>query len=173
MDFRNLVQTRRSHRLFSNKLIDADTVKLILRAALMSPTSKGRRSWQFIVVDELTDLKKLSDCKAMGTDALKTSPLAVVVLVDKANECWIEDGSVAAISMQYQAEELGIGSCWIQIRGHYLSDGSSSEDVVRGILEIPDSQSVLCIIAFGHALDSRKPQNEERLKWENVHIGKF
>ena len=32
---------------------------------------------------------------------------------------------------------------------------------------------VLCVVAFGHKADERKPQNEDRLKWENVHIGKF
>jgi len=30
------------------------------------------------------------------------------------NDCWVEDGSIAAISMQYQAEALGLGSCWVQ-----------------------------------------------------------
>ena len=28
-------------------------------------------------------------------------------------------------------------------------------------------------IGFGHKADERKPQNEDRLKWENVHVGKF
>ena len=48
-----------------------------------------------------------------------------------------------------------------------------NRSTVRGILDIPDNYSVLCIIAFGHKADERKPQNEDKLKWENVHIGKF
>ena len=43
MDFKDLVQMRRSHRKFTDEEIDAEDVKLILRAALMSPTSKGQR----------------------------------------------------------------------------------------------------------------------------------
>lgn len=50
--FKELVQKRRSYRNFTNEEIDSEDVKLILRAALMSPTSKGRRSWHFIVVDD-------------------------------------------------------------------------------------------------------------------------
>ena len=174
MDFKDLVQMRRSHRRFTEEEIDAEDVKLILRAALMSPTSKGQRAWQFEVVDDKTDLEKLSDAKDMGGQFLKDAPLAIVVLGDLLqNDCWVEDGAIAAISMQYQAEALGLGSCWIQMRGRGLSDGTSADTVIQGVLDIPENLSCLCIVAVGHKADERKPQNEDRLKWENVHAGKF
>ncbi|MGX8696022.1 MAG: nitroreductase family protein [Prevotella sp.] len=173
-NFKDLVQLRRSHRKFTDEEIDAEDVKLILRAALMAPTSKSQRSWQFVVVDDKTDLEKLSDAKDMGGQFLKGAPLAVVVLGDPVqNDCWIEDGSIAAISMQYQAEELGLGSCWIQMRGRGLTDGTTADTVIQGVLGIPENLSVLCIIAIGHKADERKPQNEDRLKWENVHVDKY
>ena len=173
-DFKDLVQLRRSHRKFTNEEIDAEDVKLIMRAALMSPTSKGQRAWQFVVVDDPLDIEKLSDAKDLGSQFMKGAPLAVVVLGDPLqNDCWVEDGSIAAISMQYQAEELGLGSCWVQMRGRGLTDGTSADTVIRGILDIPENLSVLCIIAIGHKADERKPQNEDKLKWENVHLNKF
>ena len=173
-DFKDLAQMRRSHRKFTTDEIDADDVRLIMRAALMAPTSKSQRAWQFVVVDDKLDLEKLSDAKDLGGQFLKDAPLAIVVLGDPLqNDCWVEDGSIAAISMQYQAEELGLGSCWIQMRGRGLSDGTSADTVIRGVLDIPENYSVLCIIAVGHKADERKPQNEDRLKWENVHVGKF
>ena len=52
MDFKDLVQLRRSHRKFTDEEIDADDVKMILRAGLMAPTSKGQRAWHFVVVDD-------------------------------------------------------------------------------------------------------------------------
>ena len=173
-NFKTLAQMRRSHRKFTNEEIDGEDVKLILRAALMAPTSKGQRAWQFVVVDDKMDLEKLSDAKDLGGQFIKGAPLAIVVLGDPMqNDCWVEDGSIAAISMQYQAEDLGLGSCWVQMRGRGLSDGTSSDTVIRGILDIPENLSVLCVVAFGHKVDERKPQNEDKLKWENVHIGKF
>lgn len=172
--FKDLAQLRRSHRKFTNQEIDPDDVKLILRAALMAPTSKGQRAWQFVVVDDKMDLEKLSDAKDMGGSFLKEAPLCIVVLGDPLqNDCWIEDGSIAAISMQYQAEDLGLGSCWVQMRGRGLSDGTSADEVIRGILDIPENLSVLCVVAIGHKADERKPQNEDKLKWENVHINKY
>ena len=180
MDFKDLVQLRRSHRKFTDEEIDADDVKMILRAGLMAPTSKGQRAWQFVVVDDKVDLEKLSDAKDMGGQFLKGAPLAIVVLGDPMhlgdpiqNDCWVEDGSIAAISMQYQAEALGLGSCWIQMRGRGLSDGTSADTVIQGVLDIPENMSCLCILAIGHKADERKPQNEDKLKWENVHLNKF
>ena len=169
MEFKDLVQMRRSHRKFTEQEIDGDDVKLILRAGLMSPTSKGH-----VVVDDKMDLEKLADAKDMGGQFLKGAPLAIVVLGDPMqNDCWVEDGSIAAISMQYQAESLGLGSCWIQMRGRGLSDGTSADTVIRGVLDIPENMSCLCILAIGYKADERKPQNEDKLKWENVHLNKF
>ena len=173
-DFKDLVQLRRSHRKFTEQQIDADDVRLIMRAGLMAPTSKGQRAWQFVLVDDPLDIEKLSDAKDLGSQFMKGAPLAIVVLGDPLqNDCWVEDGSIAAISMQYQAEELGLGSCWVQMRGRGLADGTSADTVIRGVLDIPENLSVLCILAVGYKADERKPQNEDRLKWENVHLNKF
>ena len=174
MDFKDLVQQRRSHRKFTGEEVSAEDVKLILRAGLMAPTSKGQRAWQFVVVDDKTDLEKLSDAKDLGGQLIKDAALAIVVLGDPMqNDCWVEDGSIAAISMQYQVEELGLGSCWVQMRGRGLSDGTSADTVIRGVLDIPENLSCLCVIAVGHKADERKPQNEDKLKWENVHVSKW
>lgn len=174
MEFKDLVKVRRSHRKFTGEEIDGEDVKTILRAALMAPTSKGQRAWQFVVVDNKMDLEKLADAKDLGGQFLKDAPLAVVVLGDPLqNDCWVEDGSIAAISMQYQAEALGLGSCWVQMRGRGLSDGTSADMVIRGVLDIPEELSCLCVVAIGHKTDERKPQNEDKLKWENVHLEKF
>ena len=173
-DFKELVKTRRSHRKFSSEEIAPEAVQLIMRAALMSPTSKSQRAWQFVVVDDKTDIEKLADAKNLGSQFMKGAPLAVVVLGDPMqNDCWVEDGSIAAISMQYQAEELGLGSCWVQMRGRGLDDGTPADEGIRGILDIPANYNVLCVVAFGHYIDERKPQNEDNLKWENVHASKW
>lgn len=170
-DFKTLVQSRRSHRKFTAEEVSADDVKLILRAALMSPTSKSSRSWHFVVVDDPITIEKLADAKDAGSQFLKGAQLAIVVLGEPdTDDCWIEDCSIAAVTMQYQATDLGLGSCWIQLRGRGLSDGHSANEVVHGILELPDSLEALCILAVGHYADERKMQSEEKLKWENVTV---
>ncbi len=174
MDFSDLITRRRSQRTFAEGELDAVQVQAILRAALMSPTSRNNRQWQFVVVDDRVDLQKLSDAKEQGAAFVRDSSLAVAVLGCPArNDCWVEDGSIAAFAMQLQAEDLGLASCWVQVRGRRLSDGTKAEDVVRGILNIPDDHEVLCIIAFGKRQKSLPPHDEDSLMWENVHPDKF
>lgn len=169
MDFKDLAKVRRSHRKFTEETVSKEEIKAILRAALMSPTSKGVRAWQFVVVEDKQIIAQLSEAKAMGGQFLKDAPLCIAVLGDEnINDCWIEDGSIAAISMQYQAEELGLGSCWVQMRARTLADGTPADVAIRKALDLPENISCLCVLGIGHKADERKPQNEDRLKWENI-----
>lgn len=170
-EFKELVQMRRSHRKFTSEEVDAEDLTLILRAALMSPTSKGQRNWQFIVVDDRLHLEQLADAKSFGSQFLREAPVAIAVLGDPLqNDCWVEDAAIAAISMQYQAEDLGLGTCWAQMRGRGLEDGTPADTVIRGVLGIPDNLNCLCVLAIGHKAEDRKPQNDDKLKWERVHL---
>lgn len=171
MDFKDLVQKRRSIRKFTDAPIDAEDVKTIIRAGLMSPTSKSCRAWQFVVVDEKEVIERLAQSKSAGAEFVNGAPLAVVVCCDtQVSEAWIEDASIAAVTMQYQAADLGLGSCWAQMRQRGLTDGTPADQVIHELLGLPQNVSVLCVLAFGHSAIERKPQNEDNLKWEAVHI---
>lgn len=173
-DFSELIKTRRSIRQFTDELLDGDAVKLLLRAGLMAPSSKGLHSYEFIVVEDKQMLAALSQCKSVGSDFLAGAPLAIAVLADPAvSDVWVEDASVAAMNILLQAEDLGLGACWIQVRNRYTTDEQPTEQVVKSLLSIPEEQRVVCIIAVGHKGMERKPQNEDRLKWERVHIGQY
>ena len=80
MDFKDIVKKRRSFRKFTEEPIAPEELQTILRAALMSPTSKSCRSWEFIVVDDKDMLYKISRCKAAGSEFIEAAPLAIVVL---------------------------------------------------------------------------------------------
>lgn len=174
MDFQQLLINRRSIRRYTDEKIDPEHVRLILEAGLLAPTSKSARAWQFVVVEDSDMLARLAACKPAGAAPVAKCPLAVVVAVDTtATDPWIEDGSVAASFMMLQAADLGLGSCWIQVRGRFTADGLPSEEYVQEALSMPENCMPLCILTFGHKDEERKPQDLAKLKWENVHIGKF
>ena len=173
-DFKTLVQTRRSVRKYTDQPIDADDLKTILRAALMSPTGKSVRGWHFIVVDDKNVLEKMSLCRPMGSQFLAEAKVAIVVLGDhELTDVWTEDASIAAVTMQYQAADLGLGSCWCQVRNRFMENGEPSDNVLRFLLRYPENLTAECVIGIGYSAIERKPQDEEKLKWENVHIGPF
>lgn len=173
-DFSELIKTRRSMRQFTEELLSGDDVKLLLRAGLMAPSSKGLHSYEFIVVEDKQMLQVLSQSKAVGSDFLAGAPLAIVVLADpQVSDVWIEDASVAAMNILLQAEDLGLGACWIQVRDRMDAEGRPTEEIVKSLLGIPDGMRAVCMVAVGHKGMERKPQNEDRLKWERVHIGQY
>lgn len=172
--FATLIQNRRSARKFTEQLLSPEQVELILKAALMSPASKRSNPWQFIVIEDKDMLKKLAACKKTGSGFLEGCALAVVVLGNgMESDVWIEDASIASIYMQLQAEDLGLGSCWCQVRNRVTEDESDSNEYVRRLLDIPYQLDVLSIIGFGYKDQVRKPFDEAHLQWEKIHLGKF
>lgn len=174
VDFQNLVASRRSIRKFTDEPLTSEQVGVILKAALMSPSSKGKESWQFLLVEDKEMLRKLSLCKKSGSKPIEGCALAVIVLADPlTSDVWIEDASVASVMMQLQAEDLGLGSCWIQVRERYTEEDVSSGDYIRGLFDIPIQLQVLSVVALGNKAQVRPPVDEDKLRWEKVHIGKF
>lgn len=173
-NFKDLVQRRRSVRKFTDEEIKGEDLQTILRAALMSPTGKSVRGWHFIVIDDKSLLEKISLCRSMGSQFLAGAAVAIVVLGDReASDVWCEDASLAALTMQYQAADLGLGSCWCQIRNRFMANGESSDNVLRFLLRYPENLTAECVIGIGHPAVERKLQDEDNLKWENVHVGPF
>ncbi len=174
MHFKDLVQKRRSIRNFTQQELEPEQTQAILRAALMSPSSKSTRAWHFIVIDDKNMLQQVAQSKQMGADFVANAPLAILVLMDKSRtDVWIEDASIAAVTMQYQATELGLGSCWAQLRLRGREDGSMADDLLRDIFGYPENWIAECVIAFGHPAIERKLQDEDKLKWEAVSINQF
>lgn len=173
-DFNSMLFKRHSIRRYKDEPLDPQAVKQIFEAALLSPSSKSARPWQFIAVEDSETLKALGGCKKIGAVSFKTAKLAIVVCADpNASDVYIEDCSVAANMMHLQAAALGIGSCWVQIRNRYSENGEPAQNMVKALLNIPDELQVVTIMTFGISDETRKPVDPDKLLWEKVHIGSF
>lgn len=170
----NLLISRRSVRKYSDELLLPEETELILQAALLSPTSKNSHSWNFIVVEDKEMLQKLSVCKPESGKFIADAALAIVVVGNPLlSQAWIEDASIASFAMQMQAEDLGIKSCWVQVRTREFSETVTSGEYINDLLNIPMPLEVLSIIAFGKNQISRTPHDVDALLWEKIHIDKY
>ena len=85
---------------------------------------------------------------------------------------------VQSIRKRYEylgVEDIYIG-CTVKIDTYddFLRQyGLTDEEVMYMGDDIPENLNSLCVLAVGHWADERKPQAEDRLKWENVHLNKF
>ena len=172
-NFHELLLTRHSIRKYTDEPIAAEDVKTIVEAGLMAPSSKRSTAWNFIVVEDKEMLRQLSECRDAGATPIAGSALTIVVTVDMTrSEAWVEDGAIAATLMQLQAHDLGLGSCWIQLRNRFIGD-EATEDYVRDLLSIPEEMGILCAITIGHKNEERKPFDEDKMMWEKVHIAQW
>lgn len=169
----NILYSRRSIRKYKDTKLDPATVQQLLKAALLSPSSRGFQPWQFVAVEDTELLKQLALAKK-GSGFLKSAALGIVILADPAiSDVWVEDAAIAATLLHLTAESLGLGSCWIQIRERQFSETESCEDYVRRILEIPEKLKVASVISVGYPDESKPPYPDSHLKFDKVHLNKY
>ena len=173
-DFKDLVRVRRSIRQFAETKLKPEEVVTLMNAALLAPTSKGKRPCEFLLVDEPILLHQLAECKPNGAKLIESAALAIVVLADpEVSDIWVEDASVASTHLLLQAEDMGLGACWVQVRRRTQEDGTPAADFVRDILSIPSNIEVLSIIAVGHKVKPRPPYTDEDVAWEKTFLNKY
>ncbi|MDR1500401.1 MAG: nitroreductase family protein [Tannerellaceae bacterium] len=172
--FSQLVNNRRSSRKFNGKAVALDDLAVIVRAGLVAPSSKGSAPCCFVVVEDKENLRRLSLCKPSGAKFIADCAIAIVVCVDvNLSDVWVEDASIASIMMQLQAEDLGLGSCWCQVRGRYTADGDDSSLYVADIVCAPGCMEVLSIIGIGHKMRENMPYDSNRPIWHRVYTESF
>lgn len=170
----DLLKSRRSIRKFQNREVEKEKLDVILKSALLSPSSRSRRPWEFIVVTDRDLLKKLSQCREHSSQFLADAPLGIVVIADP-NVCdvWIEDASIAAIIIQLSAQSLGLGSCWIQVRERFGTDNVKAGDYIKEVLGIPDKYEVECMIAIGYPAEEKRAYTEDELLYSKLHYERY
>ena len=172
--FNELAEKRRSVRVFAKRPVEAAKIDAIIEAALRSPSGRGARPWAFVVVTDKTLLEKLSVAKPGGAAFVKDAPVAVVVCGDpSASGLWIEDCSIAAVTLQYAAHTLGLGTRWAQIKGNNFKEGTTSTQYIAQILGLPDNLTVQCIIALGYAGEEMVPYKKGELLFDKVSYNHY
>ena len=174
-DLLEIMRTRRSVRKYTVQEISDEDVKKILSAALLAPSGHSKYPCEFIVVKNRETLEKMSHCRVNVAKMLESAACAVVVIADKEkSDTIVEDSSVAMMNMELEATSLGIGNCWIQIRGRNDSaDNASSEEYLRGILNFPENFACQSVLALGYAEKMPRQRELDKLKFEKIHYENF
>ena len=159
MELLKLLQSRRSIRKYAGERISDETLEKILLAGLLAPSSRAIYPVELVAVRDKEMLSKLSECKAAGAAMLKDADAAIVVVGDTAkSDAWIEDCSITMTLMMLEATEQGVGNCWVQCRGRQTSEGTSTGERIKSLLDIPDNFGVLAILSLGMPAEELAPR---------------
>ena len=165
----SVFENRRSIRKFKTKAVEADKIDLLVEAVLRSPSSRGFRPWEFVVVTDPDLIKPLAQSRTAGSSWMGNAPLAFVVCGDpEKSDVWIEDTSIATTIIHLAAASLGLGSCWIQIRRRAHNNSKSAEAYIQELLNIPSRLKILSMIAIGYPDEEKAGHPKSELLFEKV-----
>ena len=146
MDFLDIAKKRYSVRNYTDEKVEKEKLEKILAAALAAPTAANLQPVRILVLEEETELRKIS--KAAD---IYHAPLAFIVCADRS-KAWKRpfdgkstadiDAAILTDHMMLEAADLGLGSVWICF---------FKPEVLKKEFELPDHMEPVNILAVGYA----------------------
>lgn len=162
------ILSRRSIRKFTDEPVSPKEIDLLLQAAMAAPSASNRKPWEFVVVTDVDQLRRLRRPLIFGK---YEAPLAIVVCGNTrraypgaARGFWIQDGSAATQNILLAAVALGLGACWIGVHpvGPFIKG-------VKRILGLPRHVEPLGLIYVGHPAEAKPARTQydaRRIHWQ-------
>jgi len=167
--FQQLVQGRKSIRRFLDKPVEREKILACLEAARVAPSASNVQPWRFLVIDEPEVIKEFAKEVFSGiyypTKFAAKAPVIILILarldiianrigkeIQDINYYYIDIG-IAGEHIVLQAEELGLGTCWI---------GWFNPRRTRKFLKIPRKYKIVSLMAMGYY--EKKPSRERKRK---------
>ena len=149
MEFKELIEKRRSIRKFSERAVPREVVDRILHETLSAPSARNTRTTHLVVVDDPALVARMADMRDYGSAFMKGAPLAIVVLGDTTkSDLWRENAAISATILQ-------LASCWVHINGRPRRKdepgGETAAGYLRSFLPIPADCQPLCAVAAGYS----------------------
>lgn len=156
----DVIHARTSIRAYRECPVGADTVEMLLRAAMAAPTASNRQPWAFVVVDDRNLLQQLADSLPFARMAAR-APLAVVVCGNAENDWWVQDAAAATENLLLAAQAVGLGAVWTGVYPR-----SERVQAVRRILRMPHRLVPLNVIPIGYPAETPAPKQ----KWDPAKV---
>ena len=162
MRFRELAAKRRSVRKFTQEKISQEIIDSLIETTLSAPSSKNTRSTRIAYSDDKIVLAKVAAMRTTGSAFVKDAPLVFFIMGDDSvTDLWRENCAISATILQFAAEDLGLGSCWVHVNGRpYSSDepeGKTAEDYLRHEIPALAPYRILCVVAVGYPATETHP----------------
>ena len=169
-----VLRSRRSIRAFSGQPVEQEKLDLLIEAMLRAPAQQGKPPWEFVVVRDRETIAQLSQAKASGSAFLKEASLVVVVCADpQISDVWVEYASIATLLLHLEAHDLGLGSCWVQVRLRAHDGERSAEEYIAEVLGLDPAMAVEAMVAVGYPAETKAGHPTSSLPYEKVSFERY
>lgn len=169
MSVKKIIAQRRSVRRYLDKPIEREKILTCLEAARLAPSADNVQPWRFLVVDDPELKDELANNVFSGIYSVSKfaakAPVLIMILARLdilANRIgkqiqgvnfYLIDSGIAGEHIVLQAEELGLGTCWI---------GWFNSRKARKILGIQKKYKIVSFLSMGYY--EKKPSREKKRK---------
>jgi len=170
----DIISARKSVRKYQERLIEREKILTCIEAARLSPSAENVQPWRFFIFDN-PDLKK-KFCREVcsgiyrPTLFIEKAPVVVVIVAKldiianrlgrsvQGTQYYLLDIGIAGEHLVLQAQELGIGTCWI---------GWFNARKAKKFLSLSQGYRVIALIAMGYPAE-RATKNKPDLPLEKI-----
>ncbi len=167
--FQELVRRRRSIRKYLDKPVEREKILACIEAARWAPSASHVQPWRYLIIDDPEIKEQFADRVFSGiyspTRFAARAPVLILflarldVLANRLGKqvqgvsFYLIDSGIAGEHIVLQAEELGLGTCWI---------GWFSLKKARRFFRIPRKYKIVAMMAMGY--HDQTPQGEKKRK---------
>lgn len=162
------IDTRRSVREYSEKVVSDKDIKKILDAAMQAPSARNQQPWEFLVVKDQEKKEKIASMVPAMRMASGASFL-IVFLTNKeritAPLYYLQDMASTTTIAMLEARSLGIGSVWC--------GGAPNKDrvkIIKDVFDIKDDNlEPFSLVCFGYPKDEEIFKKAKRFDKKRIH----
>ena len=154
MTFLELAEKRYSVKSFSDRPVEDEKIRQILKAGMVAPTAKNNQPQKIYMIrkqESLDKINALSPC-------IYGAKLVFLIGYDRSlewNNPWeegihsgVEDASIVATHMMLEAADLDVGTCWVNM---------FPNTKVREAFNLPDNFVPVLLMPVGYPSEKGVP----------------
>ncbi|MFA5331924.1 MAG: nitroreductase family protein [Methanoregula sp.] len=141
-----LIKGRHSIRKFKPDPVDEAFIHDALECAVRAPTAMNVQPWLIGVIRSADERRKVADLTDHGK-FIAEAPVCFAVFGEKSAKYYLEDCSAATENLILGLHAYGVGSCWV------AGDKKQYADDVRKLLDVPDTYTLVSLVASGYPAD--------------------
>ena len=162
--FDEVLTTRRSIRSYNaTKKISEQEVRQLMMAVQEAPSWANQQPSKYDVAISPEKLAAVQDMVGGNKDRIKDAPVLIVSTFEKGKSGFFRGNPANEIGDGWGAYDNGLSNCYLVLKARAMGFdtlimGMREADKLRALFNIPDTETVMAVIALGYrAGEPRQP----------------